>query len=543
MRRAISFLRKLYSGHVVSAIIISVFAILVVPTLAAFAYSVAQTGDDWVVNGVDKTSFFYRTRDGADDTDLSYGYGYGYVTDAGQFGYGYGYAYGYFNSNATNWSNGDVRLGFFTAASGVPLAATLDIGTPTASGSTAAITTAFPLTIGTADSATVEVHIPNGVTITADDASWDGSLAAAYATTVPATVSIASGAIVSMTGPAGNVALDDEAIVKVPYASFDTTTNAVVYIVAYDTSPYLVAECTSTQYTGSATSDSALTTSSNYDVGAGGHCYNYYSNFVYIATRHFSDFIAGVSSTASSSGTGALVTGDLGGGGGGGGGGADDETVEVEDEDGEKVSIELTDLEMEDYGDLSVLEATTWEYEVVNTVLGLGLFAGEYDADGVLVFNMYNTMNRAQAAQVLGRHYSCDLDTDPSESPFVDVATDVWYAPAVECLKEVGAVGGKTDGSFDPVGTVTRAEFFKMLVEIHLAQNPNLADSWTELMEGDSMPFADVSEGDWYAGYMRLAADLKLLSGYSEGGEVLMKGNKEIFRVEGASMVVKFVEL
>ena len=90
---------------------------------------------------------------------------------------------------------------------------------------------------------------------------------------------------------------------------------------------------------------------------------------------------------------------------------------------------------------------------------------------------------------------------------FSDLAKTPWARTAVDELLGAGIVKGTASGKFDPLGSVTRAEFTKMLV---------LADGLEPLASG-SLPFTDVARSAWYAPYVRAAYRAGLVGGVGAG--------------------------
>jgi hypothetical protein len=80
-----------------------------------------------------------------------------------------------------------------------------------------------------------------------------------------------------------------------------------------------------------------------------------------------------------------------------------------------------------------------------------------------------------------------------------------WARPFIERLVSEGVLGGRTDGTIDPSGDVTRAEFTKMVT---LALKLTAA--------GDVSAFADVSAGDWYKEFVDIASSNNIINGISE---------------------------
>lgn len=92
---------------------------------------------------------------------------------------------------------------------------------------------------------------------------------------------------------------------------------------------------------------------------------------------------------------------------------------------------------------------------------------------------------------------------------FSDVS-DLVMAQNIEVLQLMGVVDGMSGSSFDPTGTLTRAQFCKMAVEaMGQGDRVNIYKNYTI--------FPDVKPGHWAAGYVNLAS--RLTAGGSEGGD------------------------
>ena len=92
------------------------------------------------------------------------------------------------------------------------------------------------------------------------------------------------------------------------------------------------------------------------------------------------------------------------------------------------------------------------------------------------------------------------------ESGYSDVAAESWYGPAIATLSAAGIVDGYPDGTFRPDAGITRAEFVKVAVSFLLYQNETYGGT-----------FSDVTEGQWFAGYVFTAAAQGLVDGYPDG--------------------------
>lgn len=91
-----------------------------------------------------------------------------------------------------------------------------------------------------------------------------------------------------------------------------------------------------------------------------------------------------------------------------------------------------------------------------------------------------------------------------SPKSFVD-AENHWAKADINDMASRLVVDGDGDGTFQPDRNITRAEFVTILVKA-LGLKPGTGRN----------PFTDVSNSEWYAGYIKTAYEYKLISGYSE---------------------------
>ncbi len=508
-------------------------------------------------------SYFYRVPinsvgDSVPITDSSsYVYGYGYSFNASTstytYGYGYGYGFAYFASTGTSWTQGDPGLGFFLGTSNTSQTA---VTIPVTAGGVATVAVDTNMTVSGLSG--VSIVMPQGLVLTGA-AGWAGTLTntgtsdySSVSSTVRA--AFASGSTIASvsigTGLATRVTLSDELIVAIPF----TGTPGVAIIVDGAGASTTITACTSSQYTGATTSASALSEADNYALASAGVCYvvgtGSAAGTLYVATRHLSSITAGAAATTSTSSTtsGGSVSGY------GTSKGSTKKTVAVVTEEEEDDDADVTEEEdsaaeevVAEPGDVSELTDITgiptddWRYKVADRVITAGLFKGEKDKNGKTVFNGQNGMNRAMAAVVICRYVGCDL-AGLSGNPFPDVAFSEWYGPSVAALKKMGIVAGKSNGKFDPGSQVTRAEFFKMLVEAYMANNADVKVSWGALISKAATAFKDVGSKDWFSGYFNLGYEMKLISGYDVTGGKEARGNNAVSRYEAAAMVTNFLD-
>ena len=96
------------------------------------------------------------------------------------------------------------------------------------------------------------------------------------------------------------------------------------------------------------------------------------------------------------------------------------------------------------------------------------------------------------------------VTANAADTGFSDLSTDHWAHDAIVYCAENGIVKGRTDGTFDPEGSIKRDEVAAML------------DRAFDAAEIEEVAFKDVTEG-WYVEEVLSAAGKGLFVGYPEG--------------------------
>jgi S-layer homology domain. len=92
---------------------------------------------------------------------------------------------------------------------------------------------------------------------------------------------------------------------------------------------------------------------------------------------------------------------------------------------------------------------------------------------------------------------------------FPDVLEDADYAYAVNSLVELGVFTGDENGRFNPDNTITRAEFATIMVR--------LLGEEERAKTVSASNFSDVPASHWANGYIAIAVEYGLVSGYGNG--------------------------
>ena len=113
-------------------------------------------------------------------------------------------------------------------------------------------------------------------------------------------------------------------------------------------------------------------------------------------------------------------------------------------------------------------------------------------------------------------------------NPFTDVAETDWFYDVVLQLAKNGIVNGMTETTFEPQGTLTRAEFATMLYRI----------AGTPAAEAEST-YSDVKTGDWYYDAVVWATEAGVVNGMGDG---TFAPNDNITRQEMATMLYRLAK-
>ena len=155
-----------------------------------------------------------------------------------------------------------------------------------------------------------------------------------------------------------------------------------------------------------------------------------------------------------------------------------------------------------------------------------------YCADcGVLLSEtVFNALGHNYVNGVCSRCGALDPDASEHDCPcddYNDLSNEQWYHAGVDYALENGLMNGVGGGRFDPDGSLTRA----MLVTI-LYRSENTPD-----VSGESNPFADVPDGQWYTDAVIWAAKEKIVNGMSE---TTFAPNDSITREQIATILYRY---
>lgn len=158
------------------------------------------------------------------------------------------------------------------------------------------------------------------------------------------------------------------------------------------------------------------------------------------------------------------------------------------------------------------------EYEAVEDLRARGIVEGRPDG----TFGPDTQVNRAEAITIVVRAVANVRNLPAFDRCFPDVGGDAWYVKPVCYAFDLDWVSGYPDGTFQPIRTVAKAEFLKILLNAYGVD--------TSLIEKFRDPLAiDVRNPDeWYVPYLSYALASSMTStdayGHLNPGAMLTRG-------------------
>ncbi len=170
----------------------------------------------------------------------------------------------------------------------------------------------------------------------------------------------------------------------------------------------------------------------------------------------------------------------------------------------------------------SDLSSDNDSYEAVAYLVEEGVVAGYPDG----TFKPGNTVSRVEALKFILE--GVKENTSSGSLPFSDVSSREWYGDYLYTAHKKGIIDGYPNGTFNPAGTVNRAEFYKMLFNgMGVEVDDNLKED----------PASDVSKDDWFAPYIAKAKEL----GIMDSGKMTIRPANGMSREEVAEAIYRLM--
>jgi hypothetical protein len=156
----------------------------------------------------------------------------------------------------------------------------------------------------------------------------------------------------------------------------------------------------------------------------------------------------------------------------------------------------------------------------VNQLVDAGIIEGMPNG----TFGLRAKVTRAEAAKMVSLIRNLDTKNAPAAN-FEDVKQGVWYSEYINALYQEKLVDGISDEEFAPNGTLTRAQFAKLVVDAYDL----------DLKPQTTTPFTDVKENVWYTDYVKTLYANGLINGKTA---TTFEPNSTIDRADFAKLLV-----
>ncbi|WP_040950623.1 S-layer homology domain-containing protein [Gorillibacterium massiliense] len=139
-------------------------------------------------------------------------------------------------------------------------------------------------------------------------------------------------------------------------------------------------------------------------------------------------------------------------------------------------------------------------YDKVTALLQAGVIKGSPNTGGSVKLNPEGTMTRAEFFAMLVN--AAELNSKAPAPSFSDVQAGAWYAEPIRIATSLGFAKGYPEGTFRPNSPITRAEMTAVMVSTF--KN-------TVQAEGKIITYTDLPINDWYTPAVQQAAKMGLL--------------------------------
>lgn len=160
-----------------------------------------------------------------------------------------------------------------------------------------------------------------------------------------------------------------------------------------------------------------------------------------------------------------------------------------------------------------------WAKDDIALAYQLGIVGG-YEGN---IFKPNKPITRAEFATIFAN--ALGLEVKETSTSFRDLEGH-WSKNKVEALRELGIIGGYSDGTFKPDKEITRAEVAAIIAKSLAAHSS--AENW----------FNDIDSTNWAASYINKVAGLGLVNGVGDGK---FAPNKNTTRAEAITLIMRML--
>ncbi len=194
----------------------------------------------------------------------------------------------------------------------------------------------------------------------------------------------------------------------------------------------------------------------------------------------------------------------------------------------------VTDAKWWDDNPFTDVKSSHWYYDAVRICNDNGIFNGT-DED---TFAPSGKMTRAMLVQALASADGFDKADYAEGTPFTDVKTGNWFAPAVEWAYKNNITSGKTETTFAPNENITREQLAAMLYRYASYKGIEIANE----KEIGSFPDAD-KVSSYAVKNLEWAYGNGIINGSKKGDELFLNPRNTATRAECAQMFSKYLYL
>lgn len=177
-----------------------------------------------------------------------------------------------------------------------------------------------------------------------------------------------------------------------------------------------------------------------------------------------------------------------------------------------------------------------------NYMMGTKIFQGYPDGS----FRPYKTISREEAASIISEYLGWEFGLYPKDTgfrQFYDVSNERWSNWHIGKLASVGIINGYPDGSYNPTGEVTRAEFMSMLYRTYRFLDPYFE---LEKFSHSCAHYSDVDKYHWAGTYIYAITNLMYYENTYGNIEAGVSNGRfypdvPITRYDAANMMTRFV--
>lgn len=154
---------------------------------------------------------------------------------------------------------------------------------------------------------------------------------------------------------------------------------------------------------------------------------------------------------------------------------------------------------------------------------------------------LYSVNTFVTSQNQLDKNYSLiSFEDKIDEISFKDVDPSSYYYDAINKVFANGIIMGDQDGNFNPQNDITRAEMsaivVRMAINVYTKICENIHKVDIETQDVDMSKIKDVSEDDWFYGYVKKAYEMGFMNGMSEDS---FAPNSNLTRAEASTVLYR----